>query len=968
MKILSSGKNPKSSDAVRKISGPWVYFLAAVVVFFLPSILPSFAKIPSLALTISFACVYVLPGYVLARLIFPNDRWWPELLTLSFGLSFVMSLIFIVVMVEFHLGLQTAIWGWVGLLALGLILLPFISRSTGVTGIDSGEDHNWILAVSGLLMLGFILVAAYHIGGTYGSLAGEEGYHIIFTRKIYSNISLNPYNLFYLPGSSSTYLYMPYHFSLALMAKLSGLDPMSVYIKFRPFAALMTLVTMSAFAKQLIGSRLAGWTMLNVLCVLVITNHLGYHSPYFAQFLPVSHHSDISLGLGLAMGGYFFWRAVNSERRFGPEFWAGVAVCVAVLICHTREGIQFLIYSGVMLFVALVFRFKNKTLIWHALIFSVLLFLAGKFYQVLQTVRASHLIGWEEAEKAVAWTNLKILVKTLLDGGWLAFFGPRIDQTSSYMPNYDLFFRSVYSLGLVIAPIAFWKSKKLWAVFIPLLIGVILLVTRLPLAAYALVIGGYSQILYTPVRFIMHWEVLLLGISVHYVISKLSEKNIGVFLFVPALLLVVMGWKIIPRLTTRLEAFSLAHPDLIVIYVLLMLQLGLVWKVRKAAATRSASFLISNEKQDQGTVKKWIYSVLVLSLILPMLAWNYPPSLREQWTTSQGKPSGLDVNRWCHEKDLLNLPDSSLRFIREQISTGKVFAYDSRYIFNLPVVFNQYIFTFGFYFSSEREFFDRYYAIRGHVPPFKKYITTMYRYVDVYINDLMLRFPLFNWLDPLDVTLADIRDNHIDYVLVSPEFQPLWRVYQEYFPEVFAREFDEDGFVIYSVQREKLDGALKSIVQDPKRWLKKDLSHGFEVRILESLDRWKTKLSAREFDEIFRSVWNQLPKNLRSIVPRGSSETQLLWLRKRIVFIPAQKHYDTHVDARNFISQNGRHYLPVFFPKSAEYVVDVNGKSFPVKGGRIQQLDFDGKDIQSVRIVEDLKKAAIQVDLPQEKS
>lgn len=943
--------------------GKNVYFLLAFLVFISPWVLPRLAHLPSLALTLAFSLVYFLPGFILTRLIFPKDRWWPEMLALAFGLSFVMCLIFIIAMVELHLGMHTAVWVWVIGLAIGMLVLAGREKEAPIERMEKEEG---ILCVSGLVLLGFILGACYFIGGTYGNLGGEEGYHVIFTRKIFANENLNPRNLFYLPGISSTYLYLPYHFSLALMAKLSGLDPMSCFIKFRPFSAFMTLLVMSAFVKRLVDSKLAGWTALNLLCVLVITNHAGYHSPYFAQLIPVSHHSDFSLGLGLALGSYFFWRAIHSEKRFGMEFWAGLLVAGAVLICHVREGVQLLFYSGILFGVLLVFRFREKKLIWHTLAFALFLFLMLKGYQLLQSVRVSHLTGWEEAEKAVAWSGLKTLVKNILRGDLFAFFGPRIDQVSSYMPNYDVFFRSVYGLALLITPLVLIQAKRLWALFIPVLIAVVLLMTRLPLISYGLILGGYSQILYTPARFIFHWELLMLCAAVYWVGARFMQawgRSHGIVIILMLLAALGSGGYLIPKATSWLQEFLLEHPDAIVIYVLILIQAGLIWKFR--------NFLSRSKEGEQRSFgsrpcHSGLHSIFTLVLVLPMLGWSYPPSLVQQLAEASLKPSGLNVQEWCEKKDLLNLPKETMEAIRK-LPSGKILAYDPRYIFNLPVVLNHYIFTFGFYFSSEKEFFDRTYRIRDRKPPFKEYDLSMYRYVDVYMNDLMLRFPLYNWLDPLEVTLRDIQQNKIDTVIASPEFGDLWSAYADYFPEVFRAVHEQGGYAVYEVNQSNVDSAVQSVLQDPKFWLIRDLEKGFTGRVLMSLSRWKSRIAKNDYEKITRIFLAKLPKELQDEIPEGTLSRKLEWLADQTCFIPAQKHYDSHLDFKR--------PRPVFLPKSIPYFVEVKSNGKPVDryklpGGEFHLLEIsqEGRgEIQDIRIVEDLQKAAVPIYLPKRK-
>ena len=764
-----------------------------------------------------------------------------------------------------------------------------------------------------------------------------------------------------------------------MMATLSGLDPIAVYLKFRPFAAVVTLLSMAALAQRMTGRSVAGWTALVVFGVGAITNHAGFHSGYFAQLLPVSHPSDVTLGMGLAFGGYFFWASATAEKRFGAAFWCAAAVTTAVLVCHAREGLQLVVLSGVLFGTGLLFRSRNRTLLLHAAALAVLLVVVAKAYQGLQSGRTSHLAEWEDEEKAVARERFDALAGDVREGHPDALFGPRIDRTTSYLYNYDFFFRPVYALALAAAIGAFWSGRALWACFVPLLMGAVMLASRLPSLALPVILASYSQVWYTPARFVLHWEWLILAIGAVWAAERAAAATEGARW--PATAAAVagaaaLGCLVLPALGGRLSDFGTRRPDLTVALFAIALQAGALWRLyrwSKATATPEES-----EPRPVG----WRYAALAAALVVPMLCWNSPPTMAEQVESSAARPDGLDVDEWCARTGLLDLPAETMEFVRRELPHGRVLAYDPRYIFNLPAVFDHYVFTFGFYYFWERGFFDRYYEVRDRTPPFDPSIRSMYRFTEVYIRDLMLRFPLYNWRDPIEVTLRDIGENGIDVVIVNPEFDGLWRTYAEYFPDAFPLLHRSGAFAVYGVEREALRRSLEAVRSDPEAWGRRDLENGYVARATAG---WP-------------EVRARLPESMQPFVPDAAT------LERITCFVPAQKHYDVHVDGRAWLTPDGTPasrvrqsgdrvelvmspaqpevMIPIFLPKSRPYTVVLVtdgavrvaenvgqiGNRFWLYGQGFQMLrlkmDGPGEAAVAVRIVEDEAWAAMEVWLP----
>lgn len=916
----------------------WFFGLAAIPLA-QPFLSGFLAAYPAAALSAAYLTVYLLPGLALWRLAVKAPYWGLEALAGAFALSFSAQAAFSIVFAEFGIPLSILLWAWCGIAALLLAACGIHDRRTRPAVFTVG---NAFLAITGLVLLAVVAVILYRIGGTYGSLSGEEGYHLVFIRKIFSATAPDPLRLNYLKGVSTTYIYLPYHFGIALIAKLAGLDPLAAYIKFRPVAGIIAIVATSALAARMALDHRAGWTTVIVLTIFILTNHIGHHSGYFAQFVPLSHHSDVMLGAGLAMGCFVLWRAAASDDCFGAEFWIAVVISISIFVSHAREGTQILLYAAVLAAILLAFKERKAAANMAGLV--LLLLAVAAIYQHLQGARVDHLSGWEAAEKSQAFVQLKVHAANLLHGDPLALFRPRIDRSTSFMPNFDLFFMPLYLASAGMALIVLAVRRDIAALFLSTLIFGTMLAAIVPIVALAMVIVVYSQILFTPLRFVMHWEMAVLGLAVFMLATwgaGLIKHHQGAG-WLPhgaaargALIFgaFVLAGLAAPSVATRTAAMVKLYPWSAILFGCAVVGYYAVRLFREQRRGIAVQMTASAESAvDADPRHGAIITVLVLALLVPTFRWVNDPSLWRQYENAETRPSGLDVNAWIDKTGLLDIPGGARKILEGSKMTGAVVAYDPRYVFNLPVMYNVFIPSLAFYISTERDFFESYYKTRRRSPPLNPKITSMYKYVDAFMSDLMLRFPLYNWIDPLDVTLEDIRVNGIQYVLASPEFLHLWRTYRVYFPDLFVAEYDADDFAVYRMDRERLAGAIEAVKARRAAWVERDISEGFLARAAETL-RFSTGVMDGNIERrLSERLLARMPEGVRQyLAGRGDAAEQVRRLMNTAVLMPAQKHYDIHIPPDLLVSSAeragaGPPLLPIFLPKATEYELIVAGK------------------------------------------
>jgi len=205
-----------------------------------------------------------------------------------------------------------------------------------------------LILVAGLGVIAYIL---FTVGGSMnlGSIAalkGEEALHLTILRKLAQNTSLDHLNLMYKREVANTYVYPPYHFALALVSRISGLDPIVVYLKFRPAAGLVSLLSMWSLALALFGRRWVADLTLLALLILVLNNAAGQVPGfYWAQLVPLSHLGDFGLGVMLPVMALFIFRYVTGEPGNMFRILAPLMLLVGLLV-HTREVLQLLFFLG----------------------------------------------------------------------------------------------------------------------------------------------------------------------------------------------------------------------------------------------------------------------------------------------------------------------------------------------------------------------------------------------------------------------------------------------------------------------------------------------------------------------------------------------------------------------------------------------------------------------------------------------
>lgn len=782
---------------------------------------------PFLRLLVAGAVALVLPGALLLRLL-GSDSEQPEedglgWLASSFGLSFVVLSALCVAVTLLHGNIVHGVWFIFGTLFLGALLVQAGRRRgsliTSERAADpDGQSGRWI---DGLIVLGLAGLAAllYVIGGM-GTAApdGEEALHLLMARKLFDNPAIALDNVFYKPATETTYVFLPYHFLLALLSKIAGMDPFLVFVKSRFLWGILSVACLYAIAKHLFGSRtLARFAALFFLAVLW-SGRGGHWIGAFARFAPVSHHADVSLGLLLPLGILFMIRFL---RKDGGRLFSVVAplLLIAITITHTREGLQFLMYLASFLAGCLLFRYGGEGAWKRALILVLILVAFGFAYHRVHAGAASHLAEWEQAEKTQAREMLKQAVRKPMP----MLLGRPLIQDSIYLTGYHLI-RHPYLWALVfLTPLLLMARHTFWGILLALGIWVPLFLARLPILTVVSILATYSQFLFTFIRYLMHWAYLFFALLIFGWVVLIDRLAVRWEAFAPSqsraqrflrgggwAVTAMLGMVIVLRL---IHGASGAVGEALVNPLLILLVLGVAWLVVEASLKSWSEKIPAPPDPLAGCrfrspVLAWCVSLAVVGVLATDID---PPKARKTWertlwqqvelARSKERPDPVRFVRWYEQARPFDFSYRFYSYIRDRVPRQKVFACVPDYAFRIPAYFNQYVFTFGSFFSTEIEFVDRYYELTGRERPSPNPAPRLYRLVDIYNKEVLGSFPIFSEQESFDRTLTLLDGFAIDYLIASPAHAKRFQEFRAKMPGVLEPVFEDEGYTLYRVDR-----------------------------------------------------------------------------------------------------------------------------------------------------------------------
>lgn len=782
-------------------------------------------------IAIAATLVFVLPGWS-ALAIWEGERTSPgallDRLPRAFGLSFTLLTAVTVAITTASVGSGVATWVYL-CLGLALVVLPIRPARR-----ESAEDTP-PPAFDGVVLgaIAATCVLLWFTGGIYGSLPdGEEALHLSLIRKLHSNAVIRHDNVMYRPAVVSTYLYLPYHLGVALVARIAGVDPLVAYVKLAPLWGAVALASTGALAGALGFGTTAARIVTLVATVLAWNGQAGNWGGPFGRLLPYSHHADFSLGVLLpvalvAVVRFLAGRAEGHERMTTP------ALLAAVTVAHTREGVQIAFYLAVWAGGLALFRDARRPL-WRAVALAAALLAFGFAYARVHQAAVGHIQDWEDAEKQRA----RELMERFRREPGLALAGPPLSFLSDrpdYVQNFKSLFHPYFVAGMLLGPLAL-RRRDIGTLVLTLPMVATIVVVGIPLVSAAMVLATYSQVLFTPARYVLHFCYVAFGLWIGFSAMAIARRLAPLVSGDPASLEVhvTSGGRAVGK-TRRLPPWvtfaggwpiasglaALAGSAMVASVVVVGRAAGtrplFALKVLLAAHLAFVVVLAFRRPRLQATAQiawaggPWIAALV--GLLLPVALWRQPdrPDLGisakilplAAWR-ARSTPDVTDFAAWYESARPLPIPYALLEDVRSQVREPKVFAADPAWMGMLPALANQYVFAYSQYLSTEEPLVTEFARIHGLPLPTGFPEPRLYGLILLHETEVKKRFPIFNDEDDAETTARFLAFGRVDY-LVAPPRPPLALSRAiERWPDAFASAFARDGWTVYRVDLSKL--------------------------------------------------------------------------------------------------------------------------------------------------------------------
>ncbi|HEX6511649.1 MAG TPA: hypothetical protein VF157_05080 [Chloroflexota bacterium] len=518
--------SPLESAADR--SGPAVAIvglalsLAAAAAHFLP--LPDSAASSAARLVVGALVVGLLPGLLTMLLVLKQRRFSAlELLGLGAAIGFGVAQLIAMLAISLHIpaGALSVVMPILLAVGFGLLLVRGPDQ-----GLPTAEPHEMAL----LALFALVAGLAYIQGAPVAS--GEDQIHIAVVRRLAFDAHPTLDNIYYLPGIVYTYPFPGLHFLMALVSRLTNLDPMFTYHKLRFYWTGLALVFVYLGARAVFGSwRPAFAAALTAVCFVLNGTFAQVPGFFWAQLAPYSHVSDVAMNVvlpALLVLAFYFLTEVD-QRSSRLYFATALALALMLTISHIREIVQFLVYLGCFLAALLVARREASALRRGSILLASCVATV-----VLYSLWQSHAIGHVDLMVDLRRQQLVELARGIPWTDWLR--APLLD--TRFVVAYPALFYGWFPIVLALLPFALLAyQRSVLVLFVAAgALGYLLIIRLLPLAI-PYVYVTYFEILFTPVRNLVPFIYLGAGALLYVAAQRLASLKISALGWAAAVLL-----------------------------------------------------------------------------------------------------------------------------------------------------------------------------------------------------------------------------------------------------------------------------------------------------------------------------------------------------------------------------------------------------------------------------------------------
>lgn len=730
----------------------------------------------------------LLPGWLLIPFVVRDrDSDVLEKVAIAFGLTLVFWTVVSAVVTAAG---KNAVWAAHGLLWIEAVLLILTtSRALGRWQRRFRRpDLLELLLWAGLIYVVFLL---YQAGGLVGTVPdGEEGLHILITRKLLGNESVSLNNILYKPNEPYSYVFAPFYLLLAVVSHLSQTDPIVTYVKFRFLTGLVSVAVFYSLATRFLENRTVARVVALVTLSLILSNVAGYRMGYWAQLAPLTDYRDVGGGILVPLLLYGAIRSLQEVKGSRSWLWISAGFFAAVLAIHSRDALQVTISLGCLWLALLALgprdhRFNRLTQ-WLVMALTL-----GVSFRWLH----AHLVGHIHLREAFNHDYILQMLRDQLRHPLRAVLGPPINQGYTGPP--EITFQPELALSFLLVPFLWAVRDRLWGWWMAGTTLCFLLLMRIHLVSLAFLAVTFSEMLVTPARYFIHTSYLLFGIliALHLVYLRslyrrwnpearrpllwIARAGVLCFLYAKGILLPILG---------LLGTLGARFGDLFILWALLGTVAAFWWLRRRPGIRVDFAGLEASPMMLAG----------LCAFLLAVVLTPRGPSLWAQAETRARQVSVTHFEQWYRANQPSDLPYELYGYIAKQVPPGRVFVhrYDRMRIFTIPVVLNQYVLTGGTFFSTEQDFLRDYLAWKKvELPGVQRGINFYNLMGEYYSSHFLADRPGYN-PEKLSEAVPFFIHFGVDYVVVSPEDSQTVGRRLEAAAE-FSKVYDQGGWMLF---------------------------------------------------------------------------------------------------------------------------------------------------------------------------
>ena len=268
------------------------------------------AVFPAISAVAAFA-IFILPGAAVSFWLLPgvgNIERLPIALITSVGIMVVPG----VLVLTQHLSLNVFVWIFsvIAVIATFALAVIFASRASGTTRVYDYITTNPLLAIALFVLTAGVLFTSLKI-----PMIGDDWAGMTFIQNFLVTDQLNLYEPFhgsgYPPTSRSEF--GVWGLDLALLVRLSGMDPITYYHYLRPIMTLVALIAFYVLAQQVFSHRNAA-AFVTALWMIILLATTVWGDPGYDLVARINQDKFSIRYILLPVALFFLLRYLQSHK------------------------------------------------------------------------------------------------------------------------------------------------------------------------------------------------------------------------------------------------------------------------------------------------------------------------------------------------------------------------------------------------------------------------------------------------------------------------------------------------------------------------------------------------------------------------------------------------------------------------------------------------------------------------------